>query len=619
MKVADYILDFIIAQGVKDVFGLIGGTCGILFDSMGEYQKRGKLRLVPLLHEQSVSMAVEGYARIKGFGAAIVSSGPATANIMTGVLGAFHESIPCLFIAGQQDTDSIYYEFDQDELKEIRQIGTQEGPHVQMLRPITKYAALVKEAEDIRFHLEKAIYLAKRGRPGPVFLDIPKNLQGFSIDPENLRSFNPATIPDEEQGLLSGRGLEEKIEELIRLVNQSKRPVILLGAGIRLSGTAKEAKKFAERLGAPVVLSWGGLDAFPHAHEAFIGSIGDYATRAGNFTVQNCDLLIALGSRLDPRQTTKEFHWFARGAKVAMINLSHRELEKKGRKIDLPIRCDLRDFFPVFQSLSGKLKRPDISEWYNWVQNQYKAKYPVVLPEDYQEKSPVNPRAFIRRLSELMPEDGKLVTDCGINHILIMTCFRVKEGQRAFANGGSGALGFALPAAIGMSYASGKKPVVAIMGDGGAQFNIQELQTLKNHGVPVKVIVLNNKSYGLLVNTQDKSYGGRYVGSITEPNGYSAPDFTRIAEAYGLRAVKVLSLDEADSAIIEAFDHNGPVLVEVILPEGKFPFVFVNYGDPLEDSRVGESYLPVEEMRQNMKYVPPLPKTLEREKESSFE
>ena len=616
MKLADYVLDFIASLGIRHVFGLIGGTCGVLIDRLGEYQKQGKLQYVPMLHEQAAAMAVEGYARGIGFGVVIVSSGPAVTNIMTGVQGAFHDSIPCLYIAGQQDMANIYWGFDKDELKDIRQMGTQEGPHVQMLKPITKYAVIVGKAEDIRYHLEKAVYLAKRGRPGPVFLDIPKDLQGVDIVPDDLRKFNPAQeadFKDEERELLVDADLDKKVLELITLINKSVRPVILFGAGIRLSGTVQEARRFAELLDAPVVLSWGGIDAFPHTREQFIGTIGDYATRAGNFTIQNADLVIALGSRLDPRQTTKEFHWFARDAKIVMIDISKGELNKKGVKIALPIHCDLRKFFPAFfQTANTELNQPDISEWYDWTQHQYKNRYPVVTSSDYDQSSPVNPRVFIRRLSELMPEDGRIVADCGVNQILTMTCFKVREHQRAFENGGSGALGYALPAALGLSYASDKKPVACIMGDGGFVFNSQELATAQNHGIPIKVFVLNNKAYGLLVNTQDKSYGERHTGSTAELGGYSAPNITRQAEACDVKSILVSSSYQIDSAIIEAFAYDGPVVIEVMIPEGKFPFVFVNYEDQLEDSRLGSEYLPISEIVENMRYVPPLPKTLNR-------
>ena len=614
--VAEYILDFIASLGVRHVFGLIGGTCGILIDRLGEYQKQGKLAFVPMLHEQAASMAVEGYARQTGFGVCLVSSGPAVTNIMTGVQGTFHESIPCLYIAGQQDVANIYWKADEDFHKEIRQIGTQEGPHVKMMEPITKYSALVKDAADIRYYLEKAAYLARRGRPGPVFLDIPKDLQGFKVDPEQLRPFDPSEVLDEEEGILTGPGLDQEVMKLIELINHSERPVVLMGAGVRLSNTTDQARTFAERLGGPVVCSWGGIDAFPHAHEAFVGSIGDYATRAGNFTVQNCDLLITLGSRLDPRQTTKEFHWCARGAKIVMVDKTRKELEKEGVKIHLPVRADLRQFFASFSRNESAIHQPDISEWYQWVQKQYKAKYPVVTSSDYEQDSPVNPRAFLKRLSELVPAEVPMVADCGVNQILAMTCWQVKEGQRAFENGGSGALGFSVPAAFGMSYAMGKKPVVCVMGDGGFQFNIQELQTIKNHGIPLKIFVLNNKAYALLVNTQDKSYGGRHVASVNEPDGYSAPDFVKVAEAFGIKALRISGLSQTDEAVKEVLGHSGPVVIEVAIPEGSFPFVFVNYGDALEDSRTKAKpavYLPVSEIRENMRFVPPVAKTLERE------
>lgn len=627
MKVADYILDFIVSLGVKDIFGLVGGTIGVLTDRLGEYQKHGKLRFVHVNDERSASMAVEAYARETGFGVCLVSGGPAVSNIVTGVLGAFQDSIPCLYIGGQVDKQIRYRGYGKNKFKDKRQSGTQEAPHVLMLEPVTKYAVLVEEAEDIRYHLEKAVWIAKRGRPGPVFIDIPKNIQGIEIDPEKLRNFNFLSEPDETTDTLIDFGLEQKVEELISMINQSERPVILFGGGIRRSGTLDEAKIFAERLGAPVVLTWGGFDSFSHEHQSFIGTIGDYGTRAGNFTIQNCDLLIILGSWLAPRQTTMEFKWFARGAKVAMADISQSELTKEfsesgGRHIDLPIRADLRNFFHAFKKLSEKLKQPDISEWNDWVQTEYKAKYPPVMPKDYDDDwQGVNPRAFLRRLSEILPPSSRVVGDCGTNNILMMTCFLVKDGQRVFTNCGTGSIGYGLPAVFGLSYALGKKPAICIMGDGGIQQTIGILENIKHQQVPVKIFVLNNKEYGLMSNTQRKSYGGRYIGTTTEPNGYSAPDLVKVAEAFGIKAAKIDSIGKADAVISEALSYEGPALVEVMIPK-EFGFLFVDYGDPMEDSRIDKmtsqgilrQYLTLAEIERAMRYVSPLSKSVEKKR-----
>lgn len=625
MKLADYVLNYIVSLGVKDIFGLVGGTIGILADRLGEYQKQGKLRYIHVNDERSAAMAVEGYAREKGFGICLVGGGPGVSNLVTGVLGAFQDSIPCLYIAGQSDKQIIYDGYGKNRFKDKRQSGTQEAPHVLIMEPVTKYAVLVEEPEDIRYNLEKATWIAKHGRPGPVFIDIPKNMQGAEIDPGALYGFHPLSEPDEEAGVLVGLKLERKVEELVDMINQAQRPVILFGGGVRRSNTVNQAKMFAERLGVPVVLSWGGFDSFPHDHPSFIGTIGDYATRAGNFTVQNCDLLIVVGSWLAPRNTTMTFKDFARGAKIAMVDISETELEKEhiqsgGRHIDLPIRADLRNFFAVFNGMAGKLNQPDISEWCNWVRVEYKEKYPPVMAEDYQAKgSPVNPRVFLRLLSEILPPDSRIIGDCGTNNILMMTCFMVKEGQRAFTNCGTGSIGSSLPLAYGVSYALGKKPVICIMGDGGIQQTIGLLENISHQRVPVKIFVLNNEEYGLMANTQRKSYGGRYLGTTTEPNGYSSPDLVKVAEAFGIKGIRINSIKEAKSGIVEALFHEGPVLIEAMIPK-EFGFLFVNYGDPLEDSRIDKmtdsgvvrQYLSVEEMRRAMRYVPLLPRTISR-------
>jgi acetolactate synthase I/II/III large subunit len=632
MKLADYVLDFIISLGVKDVFGLVGGTIGVLADRLREYQIQDKLCFVHVNDERSAAMATEGYARENGFGVCLVGGGPGVSNLITGVLGAFQDSIPCLFIAGQSDQQIIYRDYGKNIFKDKRQSGTQEAPHVLMMEPVTKYSVLIERPEDIRYHLEKAVWIAMCGRPGPVFIDIPKDMQKIEIDPDQLRKFdlfNYNDVPNEESGKNIAHGLEEKTKELINMINQAHRPVILFGGGVRRSGTIVEAKKFAEDLGAPVVLSWGGLDAFPHDHPAFVGTLGDYGTRAANFTVQNCDLLISIGSWLSPRNTTMDFWNFARGAKIAMIDISESELKKEfsksgGRHIDLPIRASLPSFFFIFDFYKSRywLKQADISEWRDWVKKEYKEKYPPVMESDFEIKNNVvNPRFFMHRLSEILPQDARIVGDCGTNGILMMTCLKVKEGQRAFANCGTGSIGSSLPMAFGVSYALRKKPVICIMGDGGIQQTIGLLENIRHQQIPIKIFVLNNKEYGLMSNTQRKSYGGRYIGTTTEPGGYSSPDLTKVAEAFGIKAFVIDSFAHVCDGIKEALDFKGPILVEVKIPK-EFGFLFVNYGDPLEDSRidiVAESgivskYLSVEDMRRAMHFVPPLAKTLAREK-----
>ncbi|MBP9822367.1 MAG: thiamine pyrophosphate-binding protein [Candidatus Pacebacteria bacterium] len=625
MKVADYVLNFIVSLGVKDIFGLVGGTVGVLMDRMGEFQKQDLLHFVHVNDERSAAMATEGYSREKGFAVCLVGGGPGVSNLATGVLGAFQDSIPCLFIAGQTDMQSIYRGYGKDKFKEKRQSGTQEAPHVAMLDPMTKYAALVEAPEYIRYHLERAVFMAKTGRPGPVFIDIPKNMQGMEVDADSLVGFNPEEEIREEENLFKGSLLRGQVRELILMINEAKRPVVLIGGGVRGSGTTLEAKVFVELIGAPVVLSWGGLDSFPHDHPAFVGTVGDYATRAGNFAVQNADLIISLGSWLPPRVTTMDYSAFARGARIAMVDISAAELSKEnspsgGRHVDHTIYANLRDFFETFSQLQDCFKYPDISEWQEWVRVEYKEKHPAVMREDEEWDGPlVNPRAFMKILSDVLPPNSKIVGDCGVNNILMMTCFKVKEGQRAFTNCGTGSIGSGLPIAYGLSYAIGKEPVVCILGDGGIQQTIGLLENIAHQKVPLFIVVLNNQEFGLMANTQRKSYGSRYIGTTTEVNGYSAPDLQQVARAFGIKAFRMSCPDEVLPGLRQALSCDGPVLIEVMTPK-EFGFLFVNYGDPLEDSRIDvvtpagivKKYLSVEDMKRAMKYVSLMSSTLAR-------
>ncbi len=566
MKLSDYVIDFIAKQGVSHVFEFIGGAITHLIDSV--YQ-RDDIDCVPVHHEQSGAFAAEAYARINGrLGVAMATSGPGALNMVTGIGSCYFDSVPALFITGQVNT--YEYKFDRP----VRQIGFQETDIVSVVKPLTKYAAMTVDAGMIRYQLEKAVYLAQSGRPGPVLLDIPMNIQRAEIEPERLASFYDG---DEFKAMEKAPVPEDRVlDEVARLIGEAKRPVILAGGGVRSGGAVPELRRLVEQTGIPVVASLMGIDAISHDTPFFFGMIGAYGNRFSNLTLANCDLMLILGSRLDSRQTGTRPDTFGRGAKKIHVDIDPAELNAK-ITADLAIHSGLKAFIARLNARLAGHAGPDLSSWYGTIE-RYRAKYPTRSAEAGE--NVIEPNRFMEILSARCGQGDIVCLDVGQNQMWAAQSFHLKDGQRMLISGGMGAMGFALPAALGAAKAAPGKQAIVIVGDGGIQVNIQDFETIVQHKLPVKIFVLNNSCLGMVRQFQDMYFGGRRQSTVI---GYGCPDLCRIAEAYGITAFRIEVPGDAAGIIEQALGTEGPVLVDVQLDQSTCvnPKLVVNR--PIED------------------------------------
>lgn len=549
MKLSDYIIDFLVKEGVSHVFELIGGAITHLLDSI---YSRDDIQCISVHHEQSAAFAAEAYARINGsLGVAMATSGPGALNLVTGIGSCYFDSVPCLFITGQVNTYEYKYE------RAIRQLGFQETDIVSVVKPLTKYAEFVSDAEKIRYHLEKAVYLARSGRPGPVLLDIPMNIQRAQIEPKKLKGFSES-------------------DEVISLIERARRPVILAGGGVRTAKATDELCLLVEKTGMPVVTSLMGLDAIPHDNPAFFGMIGAYGNRYSNLTLANCDFLLILGSRLDTRQTGTRPETFARAANKVHVDIDPVELNEKV-KVDIAINCDVKEFLSKLNAnLEGYVKA-DLSPWYEIIKG-YREKYPThAQPKEVEN---IDPNRFVDLLSLYCAEGDIICLDVGQNQMWAAQSFRIKKKQRLLMSGGMGAMGFALPAALGAAKAAPGRKVIVIAGDGGIQVNIQELDIIVNHNLPVKIFVMNNRCLGMVRQFQDMYFGSRQQSTVI---GYSCPDLGKVARAYGIPSYMITSLASAREIIETVIKTEGPAFVDVKLEQTTCvdPKLVVNR--PIED------------------------------------
>lgn len=565
MKLSDYVVDVIAKQGVSHVFEMIGGAIVHLLDSVAE---RNDMECVSVRHEQAGAFAAEAYARINGkLGVAMATSGPGALNLVTGIGSCYFDSIPCLFITGQVNT----YEFKFD--RPVRQIGFQETDIVKVVESLTKYCELVTDPNRIRYCLEKAIFIAQNGRPGPVLLDIPMNLQRANINPDALPSFygseEHSHLIKEQEAQFS----QNQIETVVNWLSNAKRPIVLAGGGVRLSNAAKNLQRFLDKTGIPMVCSLMGVDSLPHDHSSFFGLIGSYGNRYSNLAVANCDLLIVLGSRLDSRQTGTRPDTFARSAKIIHVDIDDHEFNSKV-EADLCIRCDIKEFLSRLNNALNGYTSPDLQNWYEVIRN-YRTKYPTYSSEEKQQE--VEPNRFIQTLSGKCRDGSVICLDVGQHQMWASQSFQLKSSQRLLNSGGMGSMGFALPAAIGASLASDQE-VVVIAGDGGFQVNIQELDTISRMYLPIKIFILNNSSLGMVRQFQDLYFNGRQQSTVN-PN----PDFKKIAQSYEIPAYQIQSKLDIESVLDQVFNIDGPVLVEVALEKDSVvnPKLVVNR--PIED------------------------------------
>lgn len=550
-KLALHLSDFLVKQGISDCFTVTGGGAMHLNDAFGHQEG---LHCVYNHHEQACAIAAEGYTRYSGKLALVcVTSGPGGTNALTGVLGGWLDSIPMLVISGQVKRETTLW---STEIP-LRQLGDQEFNIVDVARHMTKYAVMVTEPRDIAYHVEKALYLAQNGRPGPVWVDIPLDVQGAMIETEELRHFDPSEVD------LRAGGIDDATaQDILDRITAAKRPVLLLGTGVRLSGARDAVLRLAEKLQIPVVTAWNAHDAMPTSHPLFCGKPGTVGTRGGNFVVQNADLLLSLGCRLNIRMISYNQRQFAKNAYKIIVDIDENELKKPTIQPDLPIHADLREV--TDKLLSGRYAPGEPHrEWLDWCRKM-DAKYPAAKRSFFEDDRPMNPYAFLDKLFRALAPDERIVCGNGGACVMAFQTAIVKEQTRLFTNSGCASMGYGFPAALGVCVAAGGTRVLCIDGDGSFQMNLQELQTVAHNRLNLIILILNNDGYHSIRQTQQNLFQPPLVG-VSADNGVSFPSVEKLAATYGLPYLRMDSLTDADGKIAEMLSADGPILCEAVV------------------------------------------------------
>jgi acetolactate synthase-1/2/3 large subunit len=565
-KLSDYVIRFVANQGVKHVFLVVGGGAMHLNDSLSRCQD---IEFICNLHEQASAIAAENYSKgTNHLGVALVTTGPGGTNAVTGVAGAWLDSTPCIFISGQVKRADSMFRPDGTPLG-VRQVGVQEVDIVSIVRPITKYAVTVNDPQTIRYHLEQALYLAGSGRPGPVWIDIPLDVQGAPIDETTLSGFVPPALE------IGAASLDAQVTEVIQALNRSERPMLLAGNGIRLARAEKEFLQLVDLLDIPLETTWLAIDVIGDAHPLYTGRPGSVAARGANFAIQNCDFLLSLGARLDRVVTGFNPDRFAPAAHKVMVEIDPPELAKMGNSVRTKICADAGDFIRALLARSGEIRSAHAAARADWKARcaAWKVRYPLVLPEH---RAP-NGRVSVYHLSDLLSDelrdDDYIVSGSSGSGIeLFLLALRVKSGQRVFHTTALGAMGFGIAASIGACIAGGRRRTVCVDGDGGFQFNIQELETVARLQLPIKFFVLNNDGYASIRASQTNFFGEPTIG-CDRRTGQSLPDIRRVAEAYGLATDVIADQSDLRSELRRVLNHPGPVVCDVhmILDEVRAP------------------------------------------------
>ncbi|MDR3638384.1 MAG: thiamine pyrophosphate-binding protein, partial [Isosphaeraceae bacterium] len=552
VRVADYVMQRIAEAGVRHVFMVAGGGAMHLDDALG---RRNDIEYVCTLHEQAAAIAAEAYARVtNNLGVVLVTTGPGGTNALTGVAGAWLESTPCLVISGQVKRT------DMKGSLAVRQLGPQELDIVALAAPITKYAKTVMDPNDIAYEIDRALHIARSGRPGPVWLDIPLDVQGSQVDPASIRRFEAT-----DAGLQSpSELLATQVEGTVRLLNRAQRPVLLVGNGVRLAGASARLLDLVDTLGIPVLTTWMGADLLWESHPLFFGKPGTVAARGANFTIQNADLLISIGARLDAAVTGFDKSQFARAARKVIVDVEPGEIDKLGIKVDVPITIDAARFIEAVLSQRDRIEPKDRAAWLDRCAD-WKRRYPVVLPEYWTQADHANTYAFADVLAEELSGDDLIIPgSSGVAIDTFWLAFSVKKGQRLFSTGGLGAMGFGLPASIGGCLAAGGRRTISVDGDGGFQLNVQELETVRRLQLPIKFFVLNNNGYASIRATQRNHFHGHLVGA-DPTSGLTLPSLKKLGEAFGISVATISDNSQLREGIREVLDQPGPVLCDVLV------------------------------------------------------
>jgi acetolactate synthase-1/2/3 large subunit len=600
IKVSDYLADALYRSGIRHVFMISGGGAMHMIDSVGRHPQ---LKYVCAQHEQALAIAAEGYARACGkLAAVLVTSGPGGTNTLTGVIGQWLDSIPAVYLSGQVKQETTIAAC--PELR-LRQLGDQEINIIDIVRPVTKYAVMVRDPSEVPYHLERAVRLAAYGRPGPVWLDVPLDVQAAMIEPAACRQYDPK----EDEIAWDHDLLRRNVSDLLGRFRGAERPVLLAGHGIRLAGAAEPFIELVDTLGVPVLTAICGHDLIWSDHPLFVGRPGICGDRPGNLIVQNCDLFLAVGARLGVRQISYDYDSFARGAFRAMVDVDDAELRKPTLRLHMPIHADAGTFIEeMLQQLKGCKLAPK-SNWLTWCRRRSE-NVPSILDDNPYRGGYVSSYLFADTLFRCLEPGALVVTGNGTAYTGTFQIMHLQKGVRVFTNQGCASMGYDLPAAIGACYGRDRAPVILITGDGSIQMNIQELQTIVAGKLPIKIFLLDNQGYLSIRITQDTYFQGRYYASAFD-SGVSNPDFCRVAEAYGLATARIDDNDCLEAQVRRVLATPGPVLCVLrmdpkqtvlpklssrVAPDGRL------ISCPLEDMY---PFLPREEFVANM-LVPPI-------------
>ena len=556
-RLADYVADFLVAHGVTDCFSVVGGGAMHLNDALGH--KEG-LKVTYNHHEQACAMAAEAYARIDNRIAAVcVTTGPGGTNALTGVLGGWLDSIPMFIISGQVRYDTTARYALQFTETPLRAMGDQEYDIVKSVKPMTKYAVMIEKPEQIRYALEKAWYLATNGRPGPVWIDIPVNYQGCTIETDELDGYNP----DEDAAMLPSPVSEDIIQKVIEKIRNAKRPVFHAGYGIRLSGAYDVFRSVAKKLNIPIVTYLNSVDLIEDENPLYCGRAGNTGDRAGNWAIQNSDLILAVGTRISIRQVGYNWKTWARAAEVIMVDIDQAEMKKPTLHVEMPIWADAKDFLTKLNESADDIVN-NSKEWLETCQG-WKKEYPVVLPKHWEENgTTANVYAFIHYLSSRLPENSLTASSNGACCVVGNQAYVIKKGSRLTNNSAVASMGYGLPAAIGTCIGGGRRNTICLEGDGSIMMNLQELQTVITNKLPIKIFVVNNQGYHSIRITQTNLFSQHTkVGIGVESGDLSFPEFEKLAKAFGYTYYSARRNAEMKNVVDEVLEKDGPIFCEI--------------------------------------------------------
>lgn len=603
LRLSDYVADFLASHGVTDVFSVVGGGAMHLNDALGHHEK---LHVTYNHHEQACAIAAEAYARLGNKIATVcVTTGPGGTNALTGVLGGWLDSIPMFIVSGQvrYDTTARYAEKYTDGLP-LRAVGDQEYDITKAVAHMTKYAVMIEDPSMIRYHLERAWHLATTGRPGPVWVDIPVNYQGCSIETDALPGYDPT----EDDSQLPPPVKDETLRLVLEKIRRAKRPVLHAGYGIRLSNGYGAFRSVLEKLNIPVVTYWNAVDLIENEHPLYCGRAGNMGDRPGNWAIQNADLILAVGTRISIRQVGYNWKTWARAAEVIMVDIDRAEMKKPTLHVDMPIWADARDFLTGLNRLAGE----KVFAGEDWLQTcrRWKKEYPVVTEKNWKDNSgTVNVYAFIQYLSSCLPENSLTAVSNGACCVVGNQAYVIQKGSRMANNSAVASMGYGLPAAIGTCISGGRRDTICLEGDGSIMMNLQELQTVLTNHLPIKIFLINNNGYHSIRITQTNLFNKNFVGIGPDSGDLSFPEYKKIAEAFGYQYYCAHSNTEMMAVVDKALKIEGPVFVEIFtdtkqvwepksstkrLPDGSL------VSPPLEDLA---PFLPREEIEKQM-FIP---------------